>query len=479
VTGDAADGAARLLVTGCEVEGVPGLDVRVRDGVVVEIAPRLSVEGDAVLDAAGGALLPGLHDHHLHLMAMAAALESVPCGPPAVGDLDALASALRNASRALPVGAWLRGVGYHDSVAGALDCDVLDALVADRPVRVQHRSGALWVLNRAALRATGLERAAPTGRLFHADRLLGDRVPRVALDLARVGRRLAAVGVTGITDATAGLDGRALDLLTAAVGRGDVAQRLVVLGPSHLPEPGHPRLTLGPWKLVLDEADEGSFEPGAIADTIAAAHATGRAVAIHCVSRVEVVVAVDALARSGSLPGDRLEHASVLPVGLEQRLRELSVAVVTQPNFIAERGDTYAREVDAADLEVLYRCRTLLSAGVAVAGGTDAPFGIADPWRAMRAAVDRRSAGGRVLGPQEAVTARAALDLFLSDLHVPGGPPRRVRVGSPADLCLLREPLANALKTLDAGQVRATIIDGRVVHSTQSAELSSQRASTS
>ena len=79
---------SRLLVTGCEVDGVPGLDVRVRNGVVTEIAPKLRVEGDLVLDAAGGALLPGLHDHHLHLMAMAAALESVPCGPPAVGDLD-------------------------------------------------------------------------------------------------------------------------------------------------------------------------------------------------------------------------------------------------------------------------------------------------------------------------------------------------------------------------------------------------------
>ena len=176
------------------------------------------------------------------------------------------------------------------------------------------------------------------------------------------------------------------------------------------------------------------------------------------------------------MPGDRLEHASVLPLGLEHRLRELGVAVVTQPNFIAERGDAYAREVDAEDLEALYRCRTLLAAGVAVAGGTDAPFGIADPWRAMRAAVERRSHNGCVLGAAEALTPRAALDLFLSALHTPGAAPRQVRVGAPADLCLLHVPLADV--TLDAGEVHATIIGGRVVHSAQSAELSSQRAST-
>jgi predicted amidohydrolase YtcJ len=469
-----------LLLTGCEIEGVPGLDVRVRNGVVAEVAANLEADGDDVLAAAGGALLPGLHDHHLHLMAMAAALESIPCGPPAVKDRDVLASALRGASRAAPPGAWLRGVGYHESVAGTLDCDALDALVADRPVRVQHRSGALWVLNRAAIRVTGLEHAAPSGRLRRADRVLGERVPPVALDLVEVGRRLAAVGITGVTDATPRLDGRGLDVLTAAVARDDLPQRLVVLGAAHAPDPGHPRVTLGPWKLVLDEADDEGFDPAAIAAAIAAAHAAGRAVAIHCVSRVEVVVAIDALARSGPVSGDRLEHASVLPIGLEHRLRELGVAVVTQPNFIAERGDAYARDVDADDLELLYRCGTLLSAGVAVAGGTDAPFGTADPWRAMRAAVTRRSDDGRVLGAHEAVTPRAALDLFLSQPHAPGGVPRRVRPGTPADLCLLREPLADALRTLDAGQVKATIIGGRVVHddSTQSAELSSQRAST-
>ena len=465
-----------LLITGCEIGGVPGLDVRVRNGIVADIAPNLAPDGDDVLAAAGGALLPGLHDHHLHVQAMAAARDSVPCGPPAVEALDELAAALRGASRTLPPGAWLRGVGYHESVAGALDCDSLDALVADRPVRVQHRSGALWVLNRAALRVTGLEHAAPSGRLLRADRLLGARVPPVALDLGDVGRRLAAVGVTGITDATPGLDDGALDLLAAAVARDDLPQRLVVLGAAQLPEPGHPRVTLGPWKLVLDEADDTRFEPAAIADAIAAVHAAGRAVAIHCVSRVEVVVAVDALARSGSVPGDRLEHASVLPVGLERRLRELGAAVVTQPNFIAERGDAYAREVDTEDLGVLYRCGTLLAAGVAVAGGTDAPFGVADPWRAMRAAVDRRSNNGSVLGAGEAVPPRAALDLFLSDQHAPGGAPRRVRTGAHGDLSLLREPLAEALETLDAGLVHATVIGGRVVHSTQSEELSSPRA---
>ncbi|MCV7108006.1 amidohydrolase, partial [Mycolicibacterium chitae] len=45
------------------------VDVRVRD-VVTEVGPDLpAAAGEQVLDAAGGTVLPGLHDHHVHLRA--------------------------------------------------------------------------------------------------------------------------------------------------------------------------------------------------------------------------------------------------------------------------------------------------------------------------------------------------------------------------------------------------------------------------
>jgi predicted amidohydrolase YtcJ len=451
-----------LLVARCEVDGVPDLDVRVRGGTIAEIGPSLRAGRADVLPAHGGALLPGLHDHHVHLLAMAAALESVECGPPVVRDRKALAEVLRGAARAAAPGAWVRGIGYHESVAGDLDSDGLDALVADHPVRVQHRSGALWVLNRAALRAVGRP-DDPTGRLYRRDRWLRAKVPPVALDLAAIGARLAAVGVSGVTDATPMLDDGALDVLLSA-SPAALPQRLVLLGaPLESPrgDRAGDRLAVGPWKLVLHED---GIDPEATVDAIVEAHTAGRAVAIHCVTRAEVVVAVDALARAGTVAGDRLEHASVLPDEFGTRLRELGVAVVTQPNFIAERGDAYLEDVEFEDLDALYRCGSLIGAGVRVAGGTDAPFGRADPWRAMRAAVTRRTERGLVIGAGEAVDAPAALDLFLSGPHDPGGVPRRVRVGAPADLCLLHRPLAPALASLDADLVAATIIGGDVVH---------------
>ena len=97
-------------------------------------------------------------------------------------------------------------------MAGPLDRWALDRLVPDHPLRAQHSSGALWVLNSAALAATGaadateegVERDAdgvPTGRLWRLDRWLAAALPRRALDLAGVSADLAPLGVAGVTDA--------------------------------------------------------------------------------------------------------------------------------------------------------------------------------------------------------------------------------------------------------------------------------------
>ena len=78
----------------------------------------------------------------------------------------------------------------------------------------------------------------------------------------------------------------------------------------------------------------------------------------------------------------------------------------------------------------------------------------------MRAAVERRSAGGQLLGPREALAPERALALFTSRPEAPGGPPRRVAVGVRADLCLLDAPWGQARRDLSAARVRATWCGG-------------------
>jgi hypothetical protein len=68
------------------------------------------------------------------------------------------------------------------------------------------------------------------------------------------------------------------------------------------------------------------------------------------------------------------------------------------------------------------------------------------------------------MGPDERIDARTALDRFLSPLEDPGGPPRRIAVGAPADLVLLDGPLAQALAAPSADAVALTLIDGVIAH---------------
>jgi predicted amidohydrolase YtcJ len=82
----------------------------------------------------------------------------------------------------------------------------------------------------------------------------------------------------------------------------------------------------------------------------------------------------------------------------------------------------------------------------------------------MRSAVDRVTQSGDRLGPDEALSEVQAMRLFMTPLDEPGGIPRRIKVGVPADICLLDRPLRLALIALSSGAVRLTILGGQIVY---------------
>ena len=60
-----ADGT--LFIRNVELAGSPGLDVKLENGRIKAIGRRLAGYG-AEVDGRGGALIPGLIDHHVHLL---------------------------------------------------------------------------------------------------------------------------------------------------------------------------------------------------------------------------------------------------------------------------------------------------------------------------------------------------------------------------------------------------------------------------
>ena len=452
-----------LVLRDAEVHGVVG-DVLVRDGVIASVGRSAPTAG-TVIDCGGAALVPGLHDHHCHLLAAAAAADSVPCGPPAVRSRTELHRALSG-----PAGAdgWLRGVGYDESVAGDLDRWVLDQLAPAVPTRVQHRSGALWVLNSAGLAALalavgdepggtypdGVERDAAgrlTGRLWRVDRWLRDRLPlRTAPDLAGLSRTLARYGITGVTDATPDLDAAAIALLTG----GELQQRLCLLG---APGPVSGALT-GPFKIVvMDHALPGWDELAARVRAV-----RPRPVAVHSVSRESLILILAVLREVGAVPGDRIEHAAVVPPESVPVIAELGLAVVTQPAFVAERGADYLDRVAPGDLGDLWPWRRFDQAGVPVACSSDAPYTSWDPWAAIAAAAGRLTADGRLVAPDERVDTARALTAYCGTPLDPGGAPRRIARGEVADIAVLDRPWRRVIAEPAAVRVRATVIGGRV-----------------
>ncbi|MBV9207184.1 MAG: amidohydrolase, partial [Actinobacteria bacterium] len=263
----------RWLLRGVQVDGAV-VDCRIGAGMVLELRPGLEpADGERTIAGAGGALLPGLADHHLHLFAAAAARASV----------DLTGHADLTAIPVPPGTGWLRLIG----AGHAVDRSVLDTVFPDRPVRAQHRSGALWTLNSAAI-----NRLAPaldpeqrrTGQLWRSDAMLraalAARGGATKPDVPSVGIALARLGVTHITDATPVLDAASITALDAAV-------------PQHLLSLSAAADGTGPVKLVVADSDLPSL-PGLTA-RIGAVHNAGRPVAVHAVTAAALVLTLAAL----------------------------------------------------------------------------------------------------------------------------------------------------------------------------------------
>ncbi len=445
-----------VLLRGAAPAPGRSVDLLLDGGQVSVAAPPRDVEE---VHLGGRPTLPGLADHHLHLMALAASWDSVDCSPAALASNGGLAPTLRAARRRRPHG-WLRAVGYDVAASGELDRRGLDDIGVG-PVRVQDRTGIRWMLDSFGLRAVlppdgrtwpdGVERDAAgqaTGVLVRLDAWLGGRVPRSAPDLDAVSRWLADRGVTSVTDAGARNGPDELTTLAAA----GLCQRLTVM--TAAAGVTAPRgVELGPVKVLLDDDDLPGL--GALRARIEEAHRSGRAVAVHCVTETQLVLALAA----GVDRRDRIEHASLVPADVLPLLVASDPTVVVQPGLVPPRGDRYLAETDPRDHPSLHRLRSLLGAGLRVAASSDAPYGPADPWVGIAAAVERRTSSGSVLGADEALTPAEALGLFLGAASDPGRR-RALRPGAAADVVVLDDDW-DALGS--SPRVWATFVGGRRV----------------
>ena len=404
-----------------------------------------------VIDCGGRALLPGFIDAHCHVLAYAASLLAVDCGPDAVSSIADIQAALRRQAEVTPAGRWIRAVGYSevDLAEGRHPTRWdLDLAAPDHPVRLIHRSGHACVLNSLALRLCGIgmeseeppggrmERDSasgePSGLLLEMNELVDRAVPPLSREELVEGLRLAsqrflAAGITSVVDAshTNGppewellrwmrQEGHLSPRLTAMVG---FEQREAAAGWRE-EEGGDGLLELGAVKIVIKELGEDIYpEEDALAEMACQAHAQGWQVAIHAVEEQAVAAAAGALARAlAQFPRQnhrhRIEHCSVCPPPLVERIATTGLMVVTQPSFLYYNGDRYLRQVPAQRQPYLYPLRSLRGAGVRLAAGSDCPVVGPEVVPSLHGAVARRSKDGQPVGGEESISIEEALGLY-------------------------------------------------------------------
>lgn len=425
------------------------------------------------IDCGGAAVLPGLIDPHLHLLALAA--RDAHLDVAACRTRDAVLAAVAAHARTLPRGAWVRAEGLDDAIVGRLPTAAeLAAVAGGRPVRLRHRSRHASVLCTRALARLPSRLSRDAGGLVAGheaaiSRVVGplpDAVLAAGLDAAM--RGLLAAGITTVADATPRTRA-GLAPLRAAARTGRLALRVHAMR-AGAPWAGEGRLVPGAVKLLVEEDGAGLRpDPATLARRIARAAASGAQVAVHCTSAGMLVAA---LAGFAALPArlrrerrHRIEHCGECPPPLVPALAALDLVVVTNPAFVALRGDAYRAEHPSTAWPWLYRARSLLAAGVRVAGASDAPVSPPDPWRAMATARTRRTAGGAILGAAERLSAADALALFTGGaaFALRDDARGRIAAGGPADLVVVEpDPLRAPADEVAAARVRLTVVAGKV-----------------
>jgi predicted amidohydrolase YtcJ len=473
------------------------------------------------VDLGDGVVVPGFHDAHMHPSMTAEDLLHLDLSAERVRSPEQLRAALAGQAAKVPSGGWVRGSRYdHVKTSGGtpLDRHELDRATGDRPALVVQVAGHWAVASSAALAAAGIDDSEPPpggaygrdgaghlngvvyeramDRVFAAmpTTSLADRLRGLAMAL----ELFHAAGLTSVGDAL--VDGAGLELFQEAERRGQLSMRVNMLllhdRFEHLRRLGL-RTGIGSHRLrlagvkafvdgaiagrtcLLEQPFEGSDDhgmqttsTGELHALVADVHRAGSRLGIHANGDRAIALLLDAYeAAERQWPrGDahhRIEHCTVITPEIVARMRRLGLVAVPFGGYVAYHGAKLLDWYGEARLERMFAHRTLLDAGITVAGSSDYPCGPYQPLLAMRSCVTRQAEDGRVLGGSQRITPREALALYTTGSAAAFGESRvkgRLAPGYLADFVVLGgDPLEVDPSKLDAVPVLETWVGAQRV----------------
>ena len=447
----AGDGAAELA----EAVAIRGNQV-VRVGSNREIE-RLRRAQTTVIDAKGGAVMPGFNDAHAHFISGGLSLDQLNLLEATT--LDEIKDTIRIWSAVHPERTWITGRGwYYQPFAGTLPTrQLLDLLVPDRPAYLVAYDGHTGWANSKALKLAGITRdtknppngvivkdprtGEPSGALKEAAMALMKASPQPTAEdqvaAIRAGMIEAhRVGITSVTNA----GGTAADLerYDGLRKRGEltlrVYQALSVNGPINEAELAQlaavrerfaddPLLKTGAVKLVADGVIESRTaamlepydnQPGTTGDPRFTAEQLNRTVALldregwqvmtHAIGDAAVRMALDAYeaaANANPAPArgrrHRVEHIETIDPADIPRFGKLGVIASMEPVHAtpsATPGDVWSTNIGAERASHGWPWASIARAGGRLAFGSDWPVMTLDPLMGLQVAVNRTTVEG-------------------------------------------------------------------------------------
>ena len=280
-------------------------------------------------------------------------------------------------------------------------------------------------------------------RIQAASTLTAEEIRR---SLGAANQAYLAAGCTSVHDA-AGLTGRPMDIATSMVAAGELQVRLyafaTVNAADHaltglLPSGvrsgfGDERLRLGAFKVITDGSSSGPtaatrepytsdpsdsgiayWEQDDLDALLERAHRAGWQCTVHAVGDRGIEQTLDAMERAqAAFPRNglrhRIEHCGITPPDLQARVIRQGIVPVMQPAFFWEFGDGYIRNYGRERADVMFPAKSLIEAGVPVAGSSDAPVTDYRPLFGVEQALTRATMAGDVCGPDERVDLDTAL----------------------------------------------------------------------
>ncbi|MFC2013513.1 amidohydrolase [Chloroflexota bacterium] len=458
-----------------------------------------------VIDCQGKTVLPGFDDAHCHIFSFVRKLLGIDVSPSSVSSIVDIKAAIRHRAENTASGGWITGTGYNEFYL-AEKCHPnrwdIDEMAPQHPVVLTHRSLHACVLNSMALSLAGITRETPdpeggiidrdldtgepNGLLFEMVGYIREKVlpplaeGELAKGIASVNQHYLSCGITSLQEAT--VTNGFSQWQTFHQFKDKLKSRVYMMfGIDALSQfkeaglamgSGDSNLRLGGVKIMLNETT-GQLQPpqSELNRQALDVHQAGFQLIMHAVEPSTVEAAINALeyVRGHYHEVDRrhrIEHCSVCPPPLLERLSNLQSVIVTQPPFIYYSGERYLATVPESQLPWLYRIKYFFDSGLVVAGSSDSPVVPENPLVGICAAVTRQAESGQQLLPHEGVSVERALAMYTINAayasfeeDIKGS----ITPGKLADIVLLSDDLTQLPpKKIKDISVEVTIIGGEV-----------------